>query len=182
MAVTNIGTGYIVWPNLEPQDGLIKLPNDNNKVLRYRERQCYSTLSVNQTIPNTTNTIVLFDTFFTNDYRMDDQPLVADGRMTVKSPGSYLVTRNIAFEASATGIRQVRLLVNGAVTIPNPNTNQIQVIHGFVWWPFAINTITWSIEVNLQYNDYIQIEVYQDSGWPLNVDKIATSFRIYGTQ
>lgn len=181
MSNIKFADAYIVWPNIQPQDWLIKLPNDNNKVLRYRERQCYGTLSADQTIPDSTNTILLFDTFYTNDYRMAQQPSVPDWRETVKFPGSYLITRNVSFEANATGIRQVTLLINWAVTIPNPNTNQIQVIKWFTGWPFSINTITWSIEVNLQYNDYIQLEVYQDSGWPLDVDKIATSFRIYGT-
>lgn len=171
-----------IWLSIESQPWLIELPVDNKKWLRYRERYCNTTLSANQSIPDATNTIVLFDTFYTSDFRMKAQPTIADGRMTVKFPWFYSLTWNICFEESATGIRQVVLLINGAVTIPNPNTNQIQVIPGFTWWPYAINTITGSIWANLQYDDYVQIQVYQDSGGALDIDKIATSFRIYWTQ
>lgn len=171
---------FIKRPSLQNEKipGLDKLPENNNKLLRYRERYCYATLSEDQTLTTATDTIVDFDTFATNvDYMS-----ATDGRIQIKYTWNYWITWNISFDANATWRRQTKLLYNWTLNMPLLVWSRVvQVIDwSSNWGSFWINSITWGTQLYLQNWDYIQIEAQQTSWWDLDLDFWYTSIKLYG--
>ncbi len=115
--------------------------------------------SVSQTIPNNTATILAFDQ---ERYDTDDihDPITNNSRLTCKTAGKYILVFNGGFTQNAAGWRQYRFKLNG-VTYLGLN------LQGFDLDGRSFTTIT-SIR-DLSLTDYVEIEVFQNSGVPLDL-------------
>lgn len=113
----------------------------------------------NQSIPNSTNTFVTFDGEQWDDNDLHDT-VTNNSRITVKVPGRYLITANIYFTGNATGARQLKFKVNGSAQIgaineAPGNATDFLVAHAVIW--------------ELAVDDYVEVEVLQNSGGALNI-------------
>ena len=115
-------------------------------------------LNAAQSIPNNALTIITFDTEV-----YDDNDYIDIGgnatRITVPSDGDYLFVVYAQFDTSATGYRQVRLLKNGATSLEPQRINPISS---------TLTAFTATFTVRLVTSDYVELQVFQDSGGPLN--------------
>ena len=85
-------------------------------------------------------------------------------RLTVATPGIYEISGNLRFasDGAGTGIRSVRIYLNGTTSIANAKQHT----------PSASQTdfFNLSTQYELAANDYLELQVYQTSGGNLNVD------------
>lgn len=113
--------------------------------------------SVSQLIPNLTDTIVFFDTeIFDTDNMHDSMTNIS--RLTVNTPGLYLVLAKATFSIDDNGVRTCSILLNGASgTIGYNTTNTID-----------FDTKNAAVHVSVLYNfsegDYIEMQVYHNRG------------------
>lgn len=115
--------------------------------------------SVNQSIPNNTNTILAFDSerYDTNEMH---STTVNNSRITCKTAGKYLIIASVLFDANTDGRRVVRIKVNSHTIIEN------------VSLPLGDSggsNMTASTVYELNENDYVEVEVLQTSGISLNI-------------
>ena len=124
---------------------------------------CKVTNSANISIANTTDTVVTFDTE-TYDTNGMHSTSVNTSRVTAQRAGTYFITGFVRFAASATGIRGIAFKKNGSFQNGDFSVNgtatrgtglQIQDI------------------ITLSVNDYIEINVWQNSGGALNLEATA---------
>jgi len=115
--------------------------------------------TINQTIPNTTETTLVFDSeVFDTDVIHDNA--VNNDRLTCKTPGKYLVQAGAGYLTSAVGRRRLRLYKNGA----RQATNTLPVLAAdFSAW------IEISTTVELAVGEYMTIASYQSSGGNLDI-------------
>lgn len=121
--------------------------------------------SVDNGITNNTWTVVSFDAedfdLGTPSNDMHDNTTNA-GRLTCRVAGLYYVTANICFDSNATGIRAVRLRMNGTgnpfaqIECNNSGAANFTQINLSAPWRMAVN-------------DYVEVEAVQVSGGGLNV-------------
>lgn len=116
--------------------------------------------TTNQTISNNTRTILLFNTEeFDTDTIHDTGSNT--GRLTAKLAGKYLATCSVRWAANATGDRIVSIKKNGTTLISENCNDSVDA-----------NNVLLSgspVIVSMAVNDYIEVEVYQDSGGDLDV-------------
>lgn len=94
--------------------------------------------------------------------------LVANtGRLTCNTAGKYLILGNIVFAASAAGFRVMTILLNGATNIAWQALPTLTVA-GPPSWRGIVSTV-----YDLSVTDYVELQVFQDSGGALNVTAIA---------
>src|ERR1051325_8908469 len=133
--------------------GIITAPTSANPTARIYH-------SADQAIPDATWTTLNFNSERIDTDTMHDNS-TNNSRITIKTAGNYPASVDIAFASNNTGIRAVRLLANGATQIA---LKQVGATQGFATvidlsmppYPFSVN-------------DYIQAQVYQNSGGSLNV-------------
>lgn len=119
------------------------------------------TNSANLSIPDTTVTALTFDTD-----RWDTETIHSissnTSRLTCVTAGRYAIGGNVRFASNATGIRMMRIRLNGATDIAF-------IQHDAAGGGSLIE------DINTQYvlavNDYVELEVQQTSGGALNVLK-----------
>ena len=96
------------------------------------------------------------------------------GKLTVTTAGVYLVTYNVEFGSSATGVRRVVVGVDGTI---NPNTPNGS---GFVQSAAGnggSTVTTGTVALSLSASSYVQIGMAQTSGGALTVNSLnATGF------
>lgn len=117
--------------------------------------------STNQTITTSTQTKVIFDAVDSDGWNCwDVSPNPT--RLTVPLTGRYIVTANVAFEASASGHRAISILKNNTVELArsdfNPVSNSID----------THSTVTCHA-VSLTKGDYVELRVWQNSGSNLDI-------------
>lgn len=114
-----------------------------------------------QTISN--NTIPLAVLAF-NSERFDTDTIhdtaANNSRLTCKTAGVYQIVANVAFAANATGRRIVGIRLNGSTTIARQSLNALAT---------GMTQIVVTTQYQLAVNDYVEVEVYQDSGGDLAV-------------
>jgi hypothetical protein len=116
---------------------------------------CRVTNSIDQSISNTTRTIVTFDTesFDTDGFHSTS---TNTGRMTIPAgkAGKYLVTSGTTFATNANGNREMYLFKNGNFysQVFQPGTS------------VGSTSIALSDTLDLAVGDYVEIRVEQDSG------------------
>lgn len=126
--------------------------------------------SANLSIPHNTSTNLTF-----NSERYDTDPngeihstASNTGRLTCRTAGKYLLAATVAFDANATGVRSISLLLNGASFIA-----QVQL-------PSAGSTFATSLSIATLYDlaagDYVEVAAFQTSGGALNVLVGSTPF------
>ena len=92
-------------------------------------------------------------------------------RLTVKTAGKYLIVANVWFAANATGIRIARIDVNGlGYSIASTNA-----VGSSYYTQFIVMHLH-----QCAVNDYIQLNVYQNSGGSLNLltNSFLAAFRL----
>lgn len=117
--------------------------------------------SITQSIPTSTFTTLTFNTdawTFNNVHNTGVNP----SRLTLTNPGRWLITAKIAFQANTAGsVRQLRLLTNSSliedldIRSPVQSTTIATVI--------STSTII-STECS---EDFVEVQAFQDSGFPL---------------
>jgi hypothetical protein len=115
---------------------------------------CSVVRTANQTISNTTWTVVSFtsETFDTDT--MHDNT-TNNSRITSKTAGYYWITSQVAWDSNATGGRTSRIREGGDTVISNwtddANGNRDIVQTNGVLWHLAVD-------------EYVEVQVYQNSG------------------
>lgn len=116
--------------------------------------------SVAQSIANSTFVILNFDSEnFDNDSIHDN--VTNNSRLTCKTAGTYLIVAGVTFAAVAGGYRLVNIKKNGAANIAFENSQSISDAKANICTAIA----------SLAVNDYVEVEVYQNSGGALNVSQ-----------
>jgi hypothetical protein len=117
--------------------------------------------STDLAIPNTTHTILAFDS---ERYDTDTIHSTSSNtsRLTCVTPGVYAISAHVSFAPSAAGtLRAVHIRLNGATFIA---VNYDPPVGG----GFSTN-VSVSTQYRLAAGDYVEVDVYQDSGGSLNV-------------
>lgn len=109
-------------------------------------------------VPNNAATVVTFNSDrFINPTSMHSTAVNAS-RLVAPSSGVYLATAHVAWNAfSSVGIREIRLLVNGVTIIAADRTRVDPSVANIT--PQTISAL-----YNLSANDYVEMNVLQDSG------------------
>lgn len=118
-----------------------------------------------QSIPNDNATPVAFTT---KDYDTDAMVDLAtyDTRITIKTAGIYITTAQYSFAANATGLRGVRILLNTTLRL---------AMSLFPGSSLTDNRDSLAAVASLAVNDYLTLEVYQDSGGSLDLNPSSTT-------
>lgn len=126
--------------------------------------KCHVSNNANQSIADSTLTALAFNTEEYDVGGMHDVA-VSNTRITFKKTKKYHITANVIFATNATGIRQIRLQINGGAYI---------VMHNFDALASNETTLVASEDYSATTGDYVEVVVFQDSGGPLNVSFIDT--------
>jgi len=120
--------------------------------------------SVAQSIASATTTYLSFDSERFDTDGIHD-PVTNNSRLTCQTAGKYFISATILWGSNTTGYRQLGLRLNGVTTIAldRRNTNAT-----------AFNpAMTVSTLYNLSAGDYVETQVYQNSGGALDVGVIS---------
>jgi len=118
-----------------------------------------------QTIPDTTYTVIAFDSERYDTDAIHD-PATNNSRLTCKTPGKYLIIATIEFLEEIYGHRIMLLMLNGAIPVSSLVLAQ-NVLGGWV----GCNATIYDLVVD----DYVEVWVYQDAGRALEVAAHANS-------
>lgn len=115
--------------------------------------------TTDQAISDSANTLMAW-THTTHDITALHSVSVNNSRITIPSgyDGTYRIHAQIRWEADATGLRTVRLLKNGSTIA--------EVTHDA---ETAVTVMSIADTQTLVAGDYIEVQVYQDSGGSLDV-------------
>lgn len=120
--------------------------------------------NTSQSIPNNTVTVVTF-----NSERWDTDVIhdnaTNNSRLTCKTAGVYDIGANVRFASNATGMRSLRLRLNGVTDIAEENRTALSGVATV----FIVFT-----EYLLAVNDYIEVSAFQNSGGSLNIEQDGT--------
>lgn len=112
-----------------------------------------------QTIPNVTFTFLAF-----NSERWDTDnihnPAANNSRLTCRTAGKYIIIGQVYFAANANGLRQAQIFLNGATVLATVRDDP----DSGLMWQRGVSTI-----YNLGVGDFVELNVYQNSGGNLNV-------------
>lgn len=122
--------------------------------------------SVNQSIADNTDTALAL-----NSERYDTDAIhdnvTNNSRLTCKTAGKYIIVGNVAFDLNNTGIRLLRIRLNGVTNIGS------QLTRGSAGTGSDDNMNVSTI-YDLAVNDYVQLFFFQNSGVALNVNANAS--------
>lgn len=107
-----------------------------------------------QSIPTATRTALAFNSERYDTDAIHD-PVTNNSRLTCKTAGKYILSGSISFSAHATGLRNLRIRLNGSTVL-------VDLLLGMTFdnqWSGAVSTI-----YDLAVNDYVELTVYQNSG------------------
>ena len=126
--------------------------------------------STNQSIPNDTWTALSFDAIITEEKPATTSQWSSGSptRLICRLPGYYLVNAHVRFAANATGIRGINLLKNGTIGLTSIKS---------VGFTGSDPVILCNVIVKLDTGDYVETQVYQNSGAAL--DAVASSHNLY---
>jgi hypothetical protein len=114
-------------------------------------------------IPNSAWTSLGFDTNTIDTYN-GHSTITNNSRYVAQVAGWYRTCGNVSFVANTTGIRGVRLAVNGTVTNASANYTNPTLVG-------AVTTMTTPTKnVFLNVNDFIEVQAIQTSGGALNTN------------
>lgn len=118
--------------------------------------------SGNISINDITNTVFTFDS-----ERYDTDSIHDTGsntsRLTCNTGGKYLIVGNVRWDTNATGIRFIRILLNGVTYIAETRFDAAGN-HGGSWPTTQVVTTVYALSAT----DYVELEGYQSSGGALN--------------
>ncbi|WP_371380926.1 hypothetical protein [Sporomusa aerivorans] len=119
---------------------------------------CRVSRSVDQSIPNTVATKVVFDSveFDSDNMYNTTNPT----RITIPSDGVYQIVAQIIYNSQGTGYRAASIMLNGSINL----SGQSSVANGTNTWGGNVGSIN-----KLQTGDYVELQAFQISGGALNV-------------
>ena len=120
--------------------------------------------NANISVPDSTWTALNFNSEVFDTDGMHSSVTNTD-RLTVVTPGTYLIGGQLAFAANGAGIRGIEIFLNGATVIGE--VNDIPVGTGN--WRMAIAPTLYQLIAG----DYLQLRAYQTSGGDLYVNYYA---------
>jgi len=165
--VTGAGTIGVTYAN-QTQNKVLASPNGSTGTPSFRALTradlpvlpgCRVYHNANQSINNTFYTSLAFNNESYDTDTMHDT-VTNNGRITIKTAGVYLLSAVVSFAFNTTGDRQVLFVVNGATYIAYHTTRAAS--NGDTIIPLTVVR-------NFAVNDYIECQVYQDSGGAINV-------------
>lgn len=115
-----------------------------------------------QSINNNTDTLVAFTAGAEFDTESPSDPMFSSGtntRITIQTAGIYIVTAAVKWAGNTTGVRYCTVRKNGT-TIASSSTSNAAA--------FDVD-LTASRALSFADNDYIDVNVYQNSGGALNL-------------
>jgi hypothetical protein len=124
---------------------------------------CAVTNSAVQSLATSTVTVVTFDTESTDSDNMHST-VTNTSRLTAVTPGWYMVSGNVPFQANATGSRWIAFQVNG---VAGSRIGFAQILSTGGATDTALSS---SAPVFLNVNDYVEMVAWQASGGALNID------------
>lgn len=129
-----------------------------------------ATKGSNQSINDSTWTSITFDTesFDTNTIHDTSSNT---SRLTCKVAGKYIVTGCAGFDTNTTGMRAVRLLVNGGTSYNQQRQAPIASFETYA----SVSDI-----IDMAVNDYVELQGFQSSGGALNVMGAGASLAMKG--
>jgi hypothetical protein len=144
-------------PKINEDVALTATATEINKLDGFNGDKCQATNSGSQSIPSSTDTILDLGAEDYDTNTMHDN-VTNNSRITIKTAGYYQIGSYIVFAANATGIRSFQIKKNGNAARINtqnaPSGGDCQTMGSCV--------------LQLNVNDYIQLQVYQNSGGTLN--------------
>ena len=141
-----------------------RMLRSNGFVISDNAARCKVYNSANQSITTATATVLTFDT---EDYDNDTMHSTVSNtsRITLTTGGRYLLMGKVQFASNATGTRRVRIVLNGITVLAEVQVPASNV--GVVTLPIlTVDTFAAA--------DYVELEVYQDSGGALNAVRNAS--------
>jgi hypothetical protein len=120
----------------------------------------YAYHSANQSISNATWTTVALDSERYDSDTIHDL-VTNNSRLTCKTAGKYMLVFQGLLAANATGYRFARFLLNGVTPIVEDGVPSLGASHA--------SRLLCSVQWDLAVNDYIEAQVFQDSGGALNL-------------
>lgn len=126
------------------------------------------THNTTQSIADATDTALNFNTERYDTDTIHDT-VTNNTRLTSKTGGTYSIIAQVGFAANATGIRQVKIVLNGATS--TPLALDLRPSAGATFQ----TRITAPTKYPLAVNDYVECFVYQDSGGSLNTEQAANA-------
>ena len=123
---------------------------------------CSLTKSANQSISNTTNTAITFDTEL-EDTDSFHSTVTNTSRITIPAgkAGFYLISGQINYASNATGVRHGNIYKNGSLL----SAAWLMGATNGDWTGGSVSQI-----VELAVNDYVELFAYQNSGGNLNIN------------
>lgn len=94
-------------------------------------------------------------------------------RLTAVTAGKYLIFADVQWTFNASGDRMVALLLNGATTIAK---DQAEPVSGST----LLTVQSLSTIYHLAANDYVEVQVYQNSGGALNAEAASNYSPVFG--
>ncbi len=122
---------------------------------------CRVTKAAAQSIPNNTDTAVIFDTERYDTDAMHDNA-VNNTRITITKPGKYVITGQVEWAATSVGVRQLGVRKNGATVLAR--VNDLPVTIGAA--PQVVTTT--DVFIN---GDYVELMALQTAGVGLDIQK-----------
>jgi hypothetical protein len=86
-------------------------------------------------------------------------PSTNPSRITIQNTGEYLLNANIVFDYNTTAGRNIKFLVNGSAI--NELASNACIVAG--------TSFSMSVIKKLNTNDYVEVQVWQNSGGALNI-------------
>lgn len=132
----------------------------DNLSFLYSPPKVYASRSAAKSITNATVTQYDFDQ---ESYDTDAMHSTSTNttRVTIKTAGVYVFTAAVSWASNTTGRRLAQFLINGATTGPADDKSVV----GGAGGEHSV-TLVWS--QSFAVNDYVELNVYQNSGGALN--------------
>lgn len=150
-----------------------KAPNDTTKFLRGDATWAVPTggadvggrftHNANQSIAHNTSTVVALNTETYKTSGITHSNVTNNSRVTMDSAGKYLFTANVSWGANATGFRALVFKINGTTYV---GIARMMAITTASEQSYQMAVTEW----NASAGDYVEIEVFQNSGSSINIE------------
>lgn len=135
---------------------------------RFGTYSCRATRTSALSISDNTLTVVTLPTEAWDTHTMHSIN-VDTSRIVVPYTGLYRVTASVTWASNSTNQRQANLLVNGA----SASAGEVKAAS-------TISSATVTAELSLTANDYVELQVFQNSGGALNLDNASLTVSYVG--
>lgn len=162
VSIEDVGT-YYASNNVEDalQEAAVDIASNTGRLdaIEAAAPACQAYKSSSQSIPDSTLTTITLDAI-----RYDPYNLRGSSKITIADAGTYVIAASVQFASNATGIRSMRIMLNGSTII-----GMIQVPPNSA----GTTVLSTSCVNNLSATDEITLVVYQTSGGSLDVQYTA---------